>query len=205
MAFFLQGLLLGFSAAASPGPFQTFIINQTLQGGRHKSTPIAFAPLISDGPIIFFVTLLLDRLPPLFLRLVSLGGGIFVLYLAWGLWQNWYQGDRFQPVEEAQSRSKNVLWKGVIMNAMSPGPYTFWAFVTGPILLEALRISWFQGGAFLAGFYIAMIGALLGIILLFDQARRLGRRLVRLMLLVSIVILVIFGVLLIKNAVTMSI
>ena len=44
------------------------------------------APLVSDLPIVLLALLLLEHLPPLFLRGVSLVGGLFVLYLAWGMW-----------------------------------------------------------------------------------------------------------------------
>jgi len=48
----LQGAALGLTAAATPGPFQTFIISETIKRGRHQGFPVAFAPLIADLPII---------------------------------------------------------------------------------------------------------------------------------------------------------
>jgi hypothetical protein len=87
----------------------------------------------------------------------------------------------------------------MLMNALSPGPYTFWTLVNGPLLLSALRISWAHGGAFLLGFYGAMITGLVGIAALFHQARRLGPRVVRTLTLVSILILAVFGGVLLKQ------
>ena len=87
----LQGLALGLSAAASPGPLQSYLITQTLAGGWRRGAPVAFAPLVSDGPIIVTLLLLLDRLPDIYLQLISLAGGLFVLYLAWELLQQWLQ------------------------------------------------------------------------------------------------------------------
>lgn len=49
---FLQGAALGVTAVAIPGPFQTFLISEAIKRGRHQNLPIAFAPLISDLPII---------------------------------------------------------------------------------------------------------------------------------------------------------
>jgi hypothetical protein len=69
----------------------------------------------------------------------------------------------------------------------------FWGLVNGPLLLTALRQSTVHGASFLFGFYGVMITSLLGIALIFTQARRLGPRLVRGMLLVSILILLVFG------------
>jgi threonine/homoserine/homoserine lactone efflux protein len=193
----LQGLALGITAAAAPGPFQAFLINQTLMRGFRRSAVIALAPLIADIPIVITILLLLDQLPQAFLRGVSLVGSAFVLYMAWGLWKQWRQGPSMRPSNDPPP--SGGLWRGMLMNALSPGPYTFWTLVNGPLLLSALRISWAHGGAFLLGFYGAMITGLVGIAALFHQARRLGPRVVRTLSLASILILVVFGGVLLKR------
>jgi threonine/homoserine/homoserine lactone efflux protein len=204
LSFFLQGLALGLTAAASPGPFQAYLISQSLAGGWRRGAPVAFAPLISDGPIIIAVLLLLDQLPSLLIRTISLVGGLFVLYLAWGLWQKWRVGavdsDPNVSVDSQPGSARAVLLKGVLMNLLSPGPYTFWTLVNGPILLEASRVSIFSASAFLFSFYGMLIGGMLLIAMVFHQARRLGRRLVRGLTLTSILILVIFGGILISQS-----
>jgi threonine/homoserine/homoserine lactone efflux protein len=50
--YILQGIGYGFAAAAQPGPFQTYLISQTLIKGWKPTLPAAFAPFLSDGPII---------------------------------------------------------------------------------------------------------------------------------------------------------
>ena len=50
--YLLQGLALGFAAMAQPGPFMAYLVTQTITHGFRKTWIIAFAPLISDGPII---------------------------------------------------------------------------------------------------------------------------------------------------------
>ena len=87
------------------------------------------------------------------------------------------------------------------MNLLSPGPYTFWALVLGPILLSALKQSALHGLAFLLGFYGAFIGGMLLLVTLFHQARRLGPSVVRALVLVSILVLVAFGALLIYSSI----
>lgn len=59
-----QGIGYGFAAAAQPGPLQTYLISQALMKGWRKSLSSAFAPLISDGPIIIFCLLVLSQVPP---------------------------------------------------------------------------------------------------------------------------------------------
>jgi threonine/homoserine/homoserine lactone efflux protein len=199
LTFFLQGAALGLASGASPGPFQTFMISESLAGGFRRAAPIAFAPLITDLPIILFSLFVLNLLPPDFLRIISLAGGLFVFYLAWGLWRNWRAGAGLsldQPVTPSHG-----LWKGVLVNFLSPGPYLFWGLVNGPILLEALQQSALHAAAFLVGFYGVFISFMLGLALVFSQARRLGPRMVRALLLVSIIILVIFGAILIKEGI----
>lgn len=199
ITFFLQGAALGLASGASPGPFQTFLISESLAGGWRRGAPVAFAPLITDLPIILFSLFVLNLLPPYFLRIISLAGGIFVLYLAWGLWRSWRAGidqSTDQPVAPSHG-----LRKGVMVNFLSPGPYLFWGLVNGPILLDALHQSYLHAAAFLVGFYGIFISFMLGLSLLFAQARRLGPSVVHALLLASIIILVIFGGLLIKEGI----
>lgn len=186
--------------AASPGPFQAFLISQTLAGGWRRGAPIAFAPLIADAPIIVLTLLLLKQMPPFFLRGVSLAGGVFVLYLAWGLWRGWRAGAGQLKIDE-KAPAGGGLWRGVLTNFLSPGPYVFWAFVLGPILLSAWQESPLSAAAFLFGFYGLAVGGSLGIAGLFHQAHRFGPRVVRGMLLASIVILVVFAGVLVSEAV----
>jgi hypothetical protein len=58
-----QGIGYGFAAAAQPGAFQTFVISQRLSYGWRRTMPAALAPLISDGPIIVLMVVILSRLP----------------------------------------------------------------------------------------------------------------------------------------------
>jgi threonine/homoserine/homoserine lactone efflux protein len=202
LGFLLQGFALGLSAAASPGPFQTFLISQSLDGGWRRGAPVAFAPLFTDLPIILVTQLLLGRVPEFFLRGVSLAGGLFVLYLAWGLWRGWRSGAGLAPESRAAPDRRlrwGVLGRAIFVNFLSPGPYLFWALVNGPILLSGLRRSPLHGGAFLFGFYGVFVAALLALAILFHQARRMGRRMVRALLLASILILILFGGLLLEQ------
>ena len=199
LTYFLQGAALGFAAAISPGPFQTYLITETLSGGWRRGMPITFAPLITDLPIILLSLFMLNQLPEYFLRIISLAGGAFVLYLAWRIWGSWRQGT--EQTEPNMTNSRSSFGRGVIANLLTPGPYLFWALVSGPILLSALRQSIAAGAAFLIGFYGVMILSLLGIVLIFHQARRLGARVVHILLLVSMIVLVIFGFILIKQGI----
>ncbi len=202
-ALLAQGVALGISAAATPGPMQTFLISETLIGGFKRSFPIAFAPLATDLPIVALTLIVLKQLPPGATRLLSLVGGLYVLYLAWGLWRQWRAGagQRFEAMADDTS-PWIILRRAVLMNFLNPNPYLFWGLVGGPILLGALDQSALHAGAFLLGMYGVFIGLQIAMIAVFHFARRLGPQIVRGMLLISIGVLAIFGgVLLVRGVV----
>jgi threonine/homoserine/homoserine lactone efflux protein len=188
---FLRGAGFGLAAAAQPGPFQAYIISQTLEHGWRRTLPAAFAPLISDGPIILLMLFVLTRTPVWLVQFLHLASGIFILYLAWGAFRAWLRFDAAALTRDAPPR-QSVL-RAALMNALSPGPYIFWSLVTGPVLLAAWQESPGRGLAFLCGFYVAMIGCLALIIILFGTVARLGPVVTRVLLGLSIIALTGFG------------
>ncbi len=187
----LRGAGFGLAAAAQPGPFQAYIISQSLEQGWRRTLPAAFAPLISDGPIIVLMLFVLTRVPVRLVQFLHLASGIFILYLAWGALRSWL---RFDPAALTRGAAqRQSVWRAAVMNALSPGPYIFWSLVTGPVLLAAWQESPGSGLAFLVGFYAAMIGCLALIIILFGTARRLGPMVTRVLLGLSIIALTGFG------------
>ncbi len=91
--YIFQGIGYGFAAGVQPGPLQTYIISQTLTKGWRRVLPAAFAPLISDGPIITICLLVLSQVPLWLQRFLYIAGGLFVLYLAYGAYQTWKHFD----------------------------------------------------------------------------------------------------------------
>jgi len=189
--YILQGVGYGFSAAVIPGPFQTFIISQTLTRGWKSILPAALTPVISDGPIIALCLFVLNRVPIWFERVLYLVGGSFILYLAHGAYNSWRNFD--SNLGHAGPGTQRSLLKAVLMNFLSPGPYIYWSLVTGPILLKGWRENPSLGIGFLAGFYITIISSLVGIILLFGLARELGPKVNRVLIGISAIALLCFG------------
>lgn len=188
--YLLQGLGFGLAAASQPGPFQTYLISQSLTRGWKRTLIAAFAPLVSDGPIILLCVLVLSQVPNWLERFLYIAGGLFILYLAYGAFKAWRDFD----VNAAQPESKiGGLPKAALMNALSPGPYIFWTLVTGPILVRGWRATPMYGMSFLTGFYIAMIGTLAAIIIVFGTASSLGPRVNRALLGISSIALFGFG------------
>jgi len=169
----VQGATLGFSAAASPGPFQAFLLAQTLRNGALRSLPLALAPLASDGPVIALMLLVLTRAPPALLRGLQLAGGVFLLWVAAGLLRSLRRapapGRPVQPEPPLRA-----FLRGVAMNALSPGPWIFWSLVSGPILVQRWKAAPARGLAFLLGFYLLLCGGNAALVVIFGTAHRLG-------------------------------
>jgi threonine/homoserine/homoserine lactone efflux protein len=189
--YILQGIGYGFAAGVQPGPLQTYIVSQTLTKGWRRVLPAAFAPLISDGPIITICLLVLSQVPVWLQRFLYIAGGLFVLYLAYGAYQTWKNFDPTIPSKESGAQ-KSIL-KAAFVNILNPSPYIFWTLVTGPILLTGWRETPVYGLGFIVGFYLTMILSLVTLILLFSTARQLGPKLNRILLGVSALALLCFG------------
>jgi threonine/homoserine/homoserine lactone efflux protein len=198
-AYFFQGLLLGFPAAAQPGPFQAYLLSQVTQQGWRRTLPAALAPLLSDGPIILLVLLVLTQLPPSVLSLIQVVGGLFILYLARGAWRNFVQmgGNPATTAKEEEATvappRKQSIWEAALMNFLNPNPFLFWGTVGGIILLEAWAQSVWHAAAFLLGLYGTLIGGFAFFILLFGTVGQVDARVNRGLSLASAVALLLFG------------
>lgn len=191
LSYLLQGIGYGFAAAAQPGPFQTYLISHTLTKGWKQSLLIAFAPLVSDGPIIVLVLLVLSQVPLWMQRFLYIAGGLFILYLAYGAYTSWKNFD--SNIAPSTSGAQQSILKGALMIVISPGPYVYWSLVTGPILLKGWRETPLHGLGFLIGFYVTVILGLTAIILVFGKARELGPRMNRALIGISAIALFCFG------------
>jgi threonine/homoserine/homoserine lactone efflux protein len=186
-----RGVALGFSAAIIPGPFQAYLLSQTMKIGWRRTLPAAFAPLLSDGPIIILVLFILAQVPSWLLTLLHIGGGLFILFLGWRAYQAFRTVTTTDSLTEESTAQS--FFKAVLVNFFSPGPYIFWSLVTGPLFLENWSVSPWWGIAFLASFYTGFIGVLLVLVALFALARETGPRVVRVLLGVSSLALAFFG------------
>jgi len=149
------GTVFGLSAGFAPGPLLTLVVTQTLQHDIREGIKVSMAPLITDFPIIVVSLFLLSKLSDFdrLLGAISLVGGLYVLYLAYGCL-------RTGPVnlEEAHDQPRS-LRKGAVINALNPHPYLFWATVGGPFVLRSSQESLLTPVLFATGFYVFLVGA----------------------------------------------
>jgi threonine/homoserine/homoserine lactone efflux protein len=192
ISYILAAAAIGFSAGVTPGPLQAVFLSYAIKGGWKKALPAAFAPLVTDGPVILLVLVILNNLPGGFLRALQIGGGIFILYLAWESFSAYRQ---FQGIKAAQETNTwGTLLKAATMNVLGPGPWLFWSLINGPNLLLAWGVSPLWGAAYLVSFYGVFILTNIALILVFSSMRQMGERVRRTLLLVSAVILAGFAV-----------
>ena len=191
LIYFLQGATLSVSAALMPGPFQAFLLSQSLTHGWRRTLPAAFAPLVTDGPIIALVLFVLTQTPQWFLDLLRVAGGIFILYLAKGALSGLKgSGPVIGAVADAGRRT---FLSAILMNFLNPNPYIFWSVVSGPIVLSGWRRSPGFGIAFLVGFYGAFVCCLMALIILFGTAGSISDKVNRALIFVAAAALLAFG------------
>jgi len=189
--YIIQGIGYGFAAAVQPGPFQTYLISQTLSKGWKRTFPAVLAPLISDGPIIVLCLLVLSQVPAWLQRFLHIAGGSFILYLAYGAYRAWKNFDL--NISSTELATHQGVLKAALVNLLNPNPYLYWTLVTGPILLTGWRETPAHGLGFIVGFFVSLIFSLSAIVVVFGTARRFGPKANRTLLGISAVALFCFG------------
>jgi threonine/homoserine/homoserine lactone efflux protein len=191
-SYLVFGITYAFAAAVQPGPFQTYLVSETMVRGWRRTLPAAFAPLISDAPIFVLAMLVLSRMPPALVRFLHLGGGLFLFYLAYGAYRTWRS---FDPARlDGGTDGRPTLMRAAIVNFLNPNPWLGWSLVMGPLFIEGYRESPANGLALVIGFYTTMIACTAGLITLFAFARGLGPRVSKATLGLSVIALAGFGV-----------
>lgn len=188
----LTAATIGFSAAVTPGPLQAVFLSYAVKGGWKKALPAAFAPLVTDGPVVLLVLLILNNLPEMFLRILQVAGGIFIIYLAWESYRAYRNFREIKQVED--TNNWGTLIKAATMNILGPGPWLFWSLLNGPNLLIVWAVSPWWGVAYLASFYGVFILSNIALILLFSSMRRMGEKVRQSLLLISAILLAGFAV-----------
>lgn len=178
LTYFLQAAAIGFSAALSPGPYQSLVIAQALLGGWRRAAPVTFAPLLADIPIAAVLVFAVSQVPEGFLRFIKFAGAALLAYLAWSLWTEIRK--RQTAAKKQKPPAPQSVWRGLAQGTMmlflSPGSYLFWALVLGPLFLEALGHSLTDALAFLFGFYLFSIGGLMVIAYVLGRIGQLSAR-----------------------------
>ena len=161
------GTVLGLSAGFAPGPLLVLVISETLQHDIKSGVKVAFAPIVTDLPIIIFTLFVLSKLSNFhnILGIISLIGGSFILFMG-------YESIRTKGVEiKVQDVESKSLIKGVLANALSPHPYLFWFSVGAPIMTKAMNQSISAPLVFIISFYSFLVGAKIVLAILVGKSK----------------------------------
>jgi threonine/homoserine/homoserine lactone efflux protein len=165
--FLTAGIILGFSAGIAPGPLLALVIAETLQHHLKAGIKVAFAPIITDLPIVFVTISVLARLSDFkaVLGLISICGGFFISYLG-------FQCIRTSGITiSGEGMREASLKKGIIANFLSPHPYLFWLSVGAPMTIRAMDQTVFAAAAFIGSFYILLVGSKVAIAVMVSRSR----------------------------------
>ncbi len=151
----LVGLSLGLGAGLAPGPLQALVVTSTLERGFGAGLRVAVAPLLTDAPIIALTVVFVSSISDSAMRLLGISGGLIVIGI--GAWTVLTVHRAAEPTD-VDPGAKDV-WRGVLVNAVSPHPWIFWIGIGAPLLVSAWRRSPGFGVAFVVGFYVLLVGS----------------------------------------------
>lgn len=156
-----------------------YLFAQTMANGWRRTLPAALAPLLSDGPIVLLMVLILTNLPATVLVIIQLLGGCFILYLAWRAFLTFRQPvEAFDLSSDDEARPQSLI-EASIMNLLNPNPYIFWGAVGAPLLVTGWQRSPSYSVGFLIAFYVALLSVNVALIVIFGVARGLGSKVVK--------------------------
>ena len=191
LAFLITGTILGLSAGIAPGPLLALVISETMEHGVSSGVKIAFAPILTDLPIILLTLLILAELSHFenILGIISIIGGCFILYLG-------VENLRTQGVDfDLNKITPKSLQKGILANILSPHPYLFWFSVGGPTTIKAFDLSLLAAISFIVSFYVLLVGskAVLAIFVGKSRSFLLGEKYIFTMRLLGFVLVILAG------------
>lgn len=189
--YLIIGITYAFTAVVQPGPFQAFLLSQTISKGWRRTLPAAFGPIISDLPVILIVLLLLTSVPPHFISILQIAGGLFLIYLSFNAYKTWKNFE--SPNHPEPHSNQKTLFSAVVVNLLNPNPYLGWSLVLGPILLKGWHQDPSNGIVLLASFYTTLTIGMIITILVFSAAGKFGEKLNRLLIGISVIALSGFG------------
>ncbi len=163
------GLVLGLTGSLTPGAFTMLLVSQTLRYGIKEGVKVAFAPLVTDFPIIILSTLVLSQIANFkpILGVISILGALFLAYMGYG-------DIKIKEIDTSiESEKPQSLKKGVITNFLTPAPYMFWLTIGGPTIIKAASNAIVLPILFIVTLYITFISGYIAIVFLVSKSRHL--------------------------------
>ncbi|MEJ2109561.1 MAG: LysE family translocator [Acidobacteriota bacterium] len=189
--------MLGAVSGLTPGPLLTLVVSESFQRGFRSGAAVSVAPLITDVPIILFMTFLAGAIASMgpLTGWLYIVGACYLIYISIGIFRS------NEQVSDPSLRMRTSFLKGAAVNLLNPSPYAFWFAIGSPLLLQARSLSWTAVLIFLCVFYGMLVGSKLLLAFLIGKNRHVltGRPYRTVMRMLGIFLLI-FAVLFVKNA-----
>ncbi|MEW6426819.1 MAG: LysE family transporter [Thermodesulfobacteriota bacterium] len=162
------GTLLGLSAGLAPGPLLALVLSETLRRGVPAGVRVAFAPLVTDLPVVLLTLLVLSRLSGFHqvLGMISLAGGCFLIFNGCQIIAG------AGAVTPSPDHGPHPLLKGILANVLSPHPFLFWLSVGAPTVVRAMGEGLVAPCAFVLSFYFFLVGSKVTLAMAAGKSRR---------------------------------
>lgn len=166
------GLTIGLAAGISPGPLLVLVITSSLKSGWKAGALAACGPLLSDAFIVTVTLLVLDHLPRRTLPALGVVGAAFIVWTGVQTMRE-ARDATLSPDGGAAPLTPFAAWRqAATVNVLSPHPWVAWATALGPLVVSTWRDSHPSAIWLVAGFYVTLIGAKLGVAGLVAGGRR---------------------------------
>lgn len=192
----IAGISLGLGSGVAPGPLLTLVVTSTLERGFGAGARVAAAPLITDAPIVGLSVALAGSLSPRGLQALGVIGGTVVIGLGLRI------ATATPHPDGTVGGGRADVWRGVIVNVLSPHPWIFWLTAGGPLLVASWRRGPAGGILLLVGFYALLVGTKVAIAAVVARtADRLSSQTRRRLVILGGVLLVFGGAILLAQSV----
>ena len=193
------GILFGLSSGLAPGPLLALVVAQTLKHDANEGMKVAAAPLLTDLPIILVSVFILTRFLNYrsILGVISLMGGLYVLYLA-------YESVKTKPLTLSVSETEpHSFREGWLVNTLSPHPYLFWITVGVPFILKSGIEGLLPPVLFVLSFFVSLVGSKMLLALFVGRSRSFLTKSTYLWIMRGLgVMLALFGIFLLRDGLT---
>jgi len=127
---FVEGLILGFGAAIPLGPINILIMNEALKEYKRAVT-IGLGAMSADVTYLIIISFGISSFvkQALFLKILSLFGSLFLIYLSYLIFK-----ERNNSIHKSVVHKKSTLFinytKGYLLTLLNPYTILFWLSVT---------------------------------------------------------------------------
>ncbi|MBI4311876.1 MAG: LysE family transporter [Chloroflexi bacterium] len=163
LAIFGTSFLVGFSGAASPGPLLAYNIREAAQRGFIAGPVIGLGHGLLELVVVVLLALGLARMneSSLFVALVGIFGGAFLVWMGWGLLRRPEQGAPGGGSDGAETKPRSIVvpFFGSMAISLSNPFWTIWWITVGAAFMtKSLEAGVLGIAAFYVGHILSDIG-----------------------------------------------